>query len=111
MVLDACVSDHTAGDFDESLTLSTAFLAAGATGVVGSRWEVPDGLTGLMMYVFHVLRAAAGGVVVDVGALGDDQPHTTGGPAGVVVRHVPAGDPVGGELAGHGSHRDPVARR
>ncbi|MET7578286.1 CHAT domain-containing protein [Streptomyces microflavus] len=53
VVLDACVSDHTAGDFDESLTLSTAFLAAGATGVVGSRWEVPDGLTGLMMYVFH----------------------------------------------------------
>ncbi|CAM5261764.1 CHAT domain-containing protein OS=Streptomyces violarus OX=67380 GN=FHS41_001423 PE=4 SV=1 [Streptomyces violarus] len=36
--IDACVSDHTAGDFDESLTLSTAFLAAGATGVVGSRW-------------------------------------------------------------------------
>ncbi|MFJ5641695.1 CHAT domain-containing protein [Streptomyces sp. NPDC093223] len=53
VVLDACVSDHTTGDFDESLTLSTAFLAAGATGVVGSRWEVPDGLTGLMMYVFH----------------------------------------------------------
>lgn len=52
-VLDACVSDHTTGDFDEALTLSTAFLAAGATGVVGSRWEVPDGLTGLMTYVFH----------------------------------------------------------
>ena len=53
VVLDACVSDHLAGDFDESLTLSTAFLAAGATGVVGSRWEVADGPTGLMMYVFH----------------------------------------------------------
>ncbi|MFF5973265.1 CHAT domain-containing protein [Streptomyces sp. NPDC012769] len=53
VVLDACVSDHLAGDFDESLTLSTAFLAAGATAVVGSRWEVPDGPTGLMMYVFH----------------------------------------------------------
>ncbi|MHA5049323.1 CHAT domain-containing protein [Streptomyces sp. SD15] len=53
VVLDACVSDHATGDFDEALTLSTAFLAAGATGVVGSRWEVPDGLTGLMMYVFH----------------------------------------------------------
>ncbi|MEU1276063.1 CHAT domain-containing protein [Streptomyces sp. NPDC005799] len=60
VVLDACVSDHTAGDFDEALTLSTAFLAAGATGVVGSRWEVPDGLTGLLMYVFHDrLRAGA----------------------------------------------------
>ncbi len=53
VVLDACVSDHTTGHFDEALTLSTAFLAAGATGVVGSRWEVPDSLTGLMMYVFH----------------------------------------------------------
>ncbi|MGW6391432.1 CHAT domain-containing protein [Streptomyces sp. NPDC055103] len=53
VVLDACVSDHLAGDFDESLTLSTAFLAAGATGVVGSRWEVADGPTGLIMYVFH----------------------------------------------------------
>ncbi|WP_428950354.1 CHAT domain-containing protein [Streptomyces sp. cg35] len=53
VVLDACVSDHATGDFDEALTLSTAFLAAGATGVVGSRWEVLDGLTGLMMYVFH----------------------------------------------------------
>jgi hypothetical protein len=53
VVLDACVSDHASGDLDEALTLSTAFLAAGATAVVGSRWEVPDGLTGLMMYVFH----------------------------------------------------------
>jgi hypothetical protein len=53
VVLDACVSDHATGDFDEALTLSTAFLAAGATAVVGSRWEVPDGLTGLLMYVFH----------------------------------------------------------
>ncbi|MGX4689410.1 CHAT domain-containing protein [Streptomyces sp. JNUCC 63] len=60
VVLDACVSDHTTGDFDEALTLSTAFLAAGATAVVGSRWEVPDGLTGLMMFVFHDrLRAGA----------------------------------------------------
>ncbi|MFF2810408.1 CHAT domain-containing protein [Streptomyces sp. NPDC058000] len=53
VILDACVSDHTAGDFDEALTLSTAFLAAGATGVIGSRWEVPDGQTGLLMYVLH----------------------------------------------------------
>ncbi|MFJ1614393.1 CHAT domain-containing protein [Streptomyces sp. NPDC088251] len=53
VVLDACVSDHAGDDLDEALTLSTAFLAAGATGVVGSRWEVPDGPTGLVMYVFH----------------------------------------------------------
>ncbi|MER7987948.1 CHAT domain-containing protein [Streptomyces noursei] len=63
VVLDACVSDHAADDFDEALTLSTAFLAAGATGVIGSRWEVPDGQTGLMMYVLHDhLRKGAGPV-------------------------------------------------
>ena len=28
------MSDHTAGDFDEALTLSTAFLAAGATAML-----------------------------------------------------------------------------
>lgn len=53
VVLDACVSDLTAGDLDEALTLSTAFLAAGATGVIGSRWEVNDAMVGLLMYVLH----------------------------------------------------------
>lgn len=59
VVLDACVSDLTAGDLDEALTLSTAFLAAGATGVVGSRWEVNDAMVGLLMYVLHA-RLTAG---------------------------------------------------
>ncbi|WP_344337384.1 CHAT domain-containing protein, partial [Kitasatospora putterlickiae] len=59
VVLDACVSDHTGGDVDEALTLSTAFLAAGATGVVGSRWEVVDEMVCVLMYVFHG-RLAAG---------------------------------------------------
>ncbi|MFE6868134.1 CHAT domain-containing protein [Kitasatospora sp. NPDC057692] len=59
VVLDACVSDHTGGDVDEALTLSSAFLAAGATGVVGSRWEVVDDMVCVLMYVFHG-RLAAG---------------------------------------------------
>ncbi|MFF7454504.1 CHAT domain-containing protein [Kitasatospora sp. NPDC008115] len=59
VVLDACVSDHTGGDLDEALTLSSAFLAAGATGVVGSRWEVVDEMVCVLMYVFHG-RLAAG---------------------------------------------------
>ncbi|MET8699583.1 CHAT domain-containing protein [Kitasatospora sp. NPDC004723] len=59
VVLDACVSDHTGGDVDEALTLSSAFLAAGATGVVGSRWEVVDEMVCVLMYVFHG-RLAAG---------------------------------------------------
>ncbi|MFC5664553.1 CHAT domain-containing protein [Kitasatospora misakiensis] len=59
VVLDACVSDHTGGDLDEALTLSSAFLAAGATGTVGSRWEVVDEMVCVLMYVFHG-RLAAG---------------------------------------------------
>ncbi len=59
VVLDACVSDHTGEDLDEALTLSSAFLAAGATGTVGSRWEVSDEMVCVLMYVFHG-RLAAG---------------------------------------------------
>lgn len=54
--------------------------------------------------------AGARGVVVDVGALGDDQSHTARGPTRVVVRHVLAGDAARGELPGHRCHGDPVAR-
>ncbi|MFD8698496.1 CHAT domain-containing protein [Kitasatospora purpeofusca] len=53
VVLDACVSDHTGEDLDEALTLSSAFLAAGATGAVGSRWEVSDEMVCVLMYVLH----------------------------------------------------------
>lgn len=59
VVLDACVSDHTGEDLDEALTLSSAFLAAGATGAVGSRWEVSDEMVCVLMYVLHG-RLAAG---------------------------------------------------
>ncbi|MFF7588686.1 CHAT domain-containing protein [Kitasatospora purpeofusca] len=53
VVLDACVSDHTGEDLDEALTLSSAFLAAGATGAIGSRWEVSDEMVCVLMYVLH----------------------------------------------------------
>jgi hypothetical protein len=53
VVLSACASDLTLTDFDEALTLSSAFLAAGAAGVVGSRWEVVDLPTALLMFLFH----------------------------------------------------------
>ncbi|MEU7003151.1 CHAT domain-containing protein [Nonomuraea sp. NPDC046570] len=51
VVLSSCTSDLTRDDHDEALTLATAFLAAGATGVIGSRWmldedrEIPEGLS------------------------------------------------------------------
>jgi hypothetical protein len=53
VVLAACTSDLALSDYDEALTLSSAFLAAGATGVVGSRWEVSDLYTALLMFMFH----------------------------------------------------------
>ena len=51
--LAACRSDLAAGEYDEALTLATAFLAAGAVTVVGARWEVPDRATSLLMFMFH----------------------------------------------------------
>jgi CHAT domain-containing protein len=53
VVLSACMSDLTTRDFDEALTLATAFLAAGAVSVVGSRWQVGDVRTALLMFMFH----------------------------------------------------------
>jgi hypothetical protein len=53
VVLSACVSDLTVHDYDEALTLATAFLAAGAVAVVGSRWPIDDLRTAIMMFAFH----------------------------------------------------------
>jgi hypothetical protein len=53
VVLAACATDLTVSDYDEALTLSSAFLAAGATGVVGSRWEVAQLPTALLMFMLH----------------------------------------------------------
>ncbi|MFJ9892759.1 CHAT domain-containing protein [Streptomyces sp. NPDC091280] len=59
VVLANCTSDLTVSDHDEALTLSTAFLSAGATAVVGSRWDVADDprTTALMLVLHHRLRA------------------------------------------------------
>jgi hypothetical protein len=53
VVLGACASDHSGREHDEALTLATAFLAAGAVGVVGARWGVEDIPTAIFMIVFH----------------------------------------------------------
>jgi CHAT domain-containing protein len=53
VVLASCLTDVTERDFDEALTLAAAFLAAGATGVVGARWAVADAVTALFMNVYH----------------------------------------------------------
>ncbi|GES05795.1 hypothetical protein Acor_78640 [Acrocarpospora corrugata] len=54
VVLSACMSDLSDGDHDEALTIATAFLAAGARGVVGSRWAIEDDVrTAVLMVIFH----------------------------------------------------------
>ncbi|EQD81280.1 hypothetical protein N599_37130, partial [Saccharopolyspora erythraea D] len=53
VVLAACASDLTGREHDEALTLATAFLTAGAAGVVGARWNVDDLPTALVMVMFH----------------------------------------------------------
>ncbi|OIJ97073.1 CHAT domain-containing protein [Streptomyces monashensis] len=53
VVLSACQTDLSNRDHDEALTLTTAFVAAGARDVVGSRWLAQDGASALLMAVFH----------------------------------------------------------
>ncbi|MGH3374685.1 MAG: CHAT domain-containing protein [Actinoallomurus sp.] len=59
IVLAACGSDLSNRDHDEALTLASAFLAAGAAGVVGARWSVDDLPTALFMTLFHHYLNAA----------------------------------------------------
>ena len=51
--LAACRTDLAAKDYDEALTLATAFLASGATSVIAARWEIPDNLSSVLMFMFH----------------------------------------------------------
>jgi hypothetical protein len=53
VVLGACRSDLAETEHDESLTLTAAFLGAGAATVLGTRWEVPDRRAALVMVMFH----------------------------------------------------------
>jgi CHAT domain len=53
VVLAACVSDVATSDYDEALTLASAFITAGAVTVVGTRWNVSDVHTALLMFMFH----------------------------------------------------------
>ena len=58
VVLDCCETDLSSRDHDEALTLTTAFVARGATDVIGSRWAVDDWATAVCMIVFHHYLAA-----------------------------------------------------
>ena len=53
VVLASCLTDVAEADYDEAVTLATAFLSAGAAGVVAARWAVPEHATALFMAAFH----------------------------------------------------------
>jgi len=53
IVLDCCETDLSSRDHDESLTLTTAFVARGATDVIGSRWSIDDWATAVCVIAFH----------------------------------------------------------
>jgi hypothetical protein len=53
VVLAACLSDVAEDDYDEALTLATAFMSAGSAGVVAARWSVPATTTAVFMAIFH----------------------------------------------------------
>jgi CHAT domain-containing protein len=48
-----CLSSVADTDQDEALTLASAFLAAGASGVIGALWPVADAPTALLLVMFH----------------------------------------------------------
>ncbi|MEU8147925.1 CHAT domain-containing protein [Nonomuraea sp. NPDC048901] len=58
VVLSACASGMSTDDFDEMMTLATAFLIAGASAAVGSLWIVDDRNTADLMTTFHHVLAS-----------------------------------------------------
>lgn len=55
VVLSACATAVPGAHYDGALSLSTAFVVAGAAAVVGSLWHVEDATTAALMRDFHTL--------------------------------------------------------
>jgi len=53
VVLASCLTDVAEADYDEAVTLATAFLSTGTSGVVAARWSVAASHTALFMAAFH----------------------------------------------------------
>jgi len=53
VITNACLTDSTRANYDESLTLATAFLAAGATAVIGTRWPIDDDTAAVLSLRLH----------------------------------------------------------
>lgn len=58
VICDACLTDATHAHQDESLTLATAFLSAGATAVIGTRWPTDDDTAAAFALKLHRELAA-----------------------------------------------------
>jgi hypothetical protein len=52
-VLGACMTDLANTDHDEALTLASALLASGASGVIGTRWPTNDRASAELLVMFH----------------------------------------------------------
>lgn len=65
VVLAACQSDLTEDVHDEALTLSNAFVAVGATSVIGTRWAVADLASSALMCQFHLVLRETGARPLD----------------------------------------------
>jgi hypothetical protein len=65
VVLAACQSDLTENVHDEALTLSNAFVAVGATSVIGTRWAVDDLAASALMCQFHLVLRETGARPLD----------------------------------------------
>jgi hypothetical protein len=53
VIINACLTDTAHSHYDESLTMATAFLAAGATAVIGTRWPVDDDTAAALSLRLH----------------------------------------------------------
>jgi len=54
VITNACLTDSTRAHYDESVTLATAMLAAGVTGVVGTRWPIDDDTAAVLTSRLHL---------------------------------------------------------
>lgn len=59
VITSACLTDSTSSQYDEFVTLATALLAAGVTGVIGTRWPVYEDTSAALTYYLHRHLAAA----------------------------------------------------
>ncbi|WP_405907106.1 CHAT domain-containing protein [Streptomyces sp. NBC_00828] len=97
VVLSACETDLSTRDHDETLTLTTAFVARGAADVIGSKWAVSDASSAVLMNVLHHFLAQGADPAqalrrTQLWALDPDRPAVPGliGPLTARIKGKPA---------------------